>query len=803
MMHIIKNEMLWMKSDLRIQLECMGKVSGAMMITEAHVYFVFLVALLVSGVQNQNLARGDTTELVLLNVQPYPDNRDGAGWDRGFELIPAGRIAEDQINNRTDLLPGINLRLIDVESEACGSSMINRGLVNTYSHLYPEHVSKRENVVGVVGLFCSTVTNVIAPLASFPSFSYLQIAGSTSPLHRDVAKYPWLFHAISSSTVFNKVLISMMRAFKWRRVTVVHDSSGFFFVSTAADFEGLVEKSSGDIQLVSSIPVTPTSILDIFPNLITLRAKIIYVLGTVGEAAQLLCDAFHRRAVWPGYVYILTERTISNIIDRVNATSCTEDELLSALNNIFLLQYGLTANSTSKLVSGWTYNEYYHEYLNRLDEFESETNSQNLDRNNIYANVQYDEVWAFALALNNSLDEINASNVSLTNRHHASNITAIVAKALMNIDFQGASGLIQFDGQESTSSVEIYQVKNNVEELVGIYHPYRIDQLTLLNIKVEDIPLDTFETRILLLPLWLTITFFIVTVLCIALTFLILLIFICFQSKPEIKASSPYLSLVMFIGCCFCFIAANMRTLHRGIEITSNIGFTVICNIEVWLGSTGMNFIFATLLVRLVRIHHVFKAGNFRGKTKYLSDTFLFLYILGICSIGVVILIIWTAIDKIKKVTVENYLADAVPPIFEVQSTCSSNNLGIWLVIAFSYSGIIIALVVFMAIQTRKVKLKNFKDTKSVNSYIFIIVIVLAIVLPLWFVFENAVHNDVLAHIILSLGFISLGLLCQLFIFLPRALVLLLNSVKSKTYVPQSGTDGMLRRQTQFAITTK
>jgi len=60
------------------------------------------------------------TVLYLLNVQPYPDHRTFAGWDRGLELIPAGHLAIKQINNRSDVLPGFQLELIDIEQKHVG-----------------------------------------------------------------------------------------------------------------------------------------------------------------------------------------------------------------------------------------------------------------------------------------------------------------------------------------------------------------------------------------------------------------------------------------------------------------------------------------------------------------------------------------------------------------------------------------------------------------------------------------------------------------------------------------------------------
>ena len=75
----------------------------------------------------------DRTDIYLLNVLPYPDERPFAGWDRGFELIPAGQLAEEQINNRSDILPGYRLNLINVGSEACGISQITKGLINFFN----------------------------------------------------------------------------------------------------------------------------------------------------------------------------------------------------------------------------------------------------------------------------------------------------------------------------------------------------------------------------------------------------------------------------------------------------------------------------------------------------------------------------------------------------------------------------------------------------------------------------------------------------------------------------------------------
>ena len=103
----------------------------------------------------------------------------------GLEVSPGAHLAKDEINNRSDILSGYSLEVIDVGSEACGHSVIVDGLVNLYSHL----VNQGSFIVGVTGMLCSSVTNVLVPVLSHPKINYLTIAASTSPEHCNLKQY--------------------------------------------------------------------------------------------------------------------------------------------------------------------------------------------------------------------------------------------------------------------------------------------------------------------------------------------------------------------------------------------------------------------------------------------------------------------------------------------------------------------------------------------------------------------------------------------------------------------------------------
>ena len=733
-----------------------------------------LALVLLTGVQCSRAEHStdETTVLYLLNVQPYPDGRPGAGWDRGFELIPAGRLAIDQINNQSDLLPGYRLELIDIESEACGIRVINTGLVNFYRHL----VDPNYLVVGVVGLFCSPVTAVISPIANHPGIDYIQVAGSTSSLLRNVADYPRLYHTISTSTIFNRATVRLMDEFSWRRISSIHDESIFF--TTIADNFATTIDTSPSLELVTRTATSLSLLPESFTNLRAAGARIVFVSLTVPEAASLMCEAFKGRFIWPGYVYIFHGATFGAFAEI--ESPCEERELAEALEGVIVLQYRLHAEPADRLVSGWTYEEYHDEYLRRLREFANASGTQ-LDSND-YANVFHDEVWSLALALNRSLRTLEMLNIRLSDyRFGQAIVTNAIAENLDNTSFQGAGGYIKFNSfREAESSVNIFQIQSRQPVRVGVFNPNDDDLILNKSELLSAVPADRFEVVYEVLPQWLMITIFSICVLAYIMTTVILVLFLYWRNKPEIKATSLYLSVVMFGACYLVYTACVMRTLHRSFVIESNT-FTVLCNVQIWCQSTGFNLIFATQFVKLLRIYHVFSV--FRKTSKYWSDQFLLLGVMIICSGGVLILIVWTAIDILHLERSEMYVPNAQPPYYFATTTCSSTNLGIWQAVTFSYTGVIILLVMFLAIQTRHVQLQNFKDTKTVNAYIFTTVIVLAITLPLWYVFNNTRFNSlIVGHLAVMVGFLSVGVFCQLFLFVPKTIPLFVRQAKSMFY---------------------
>ena len=714
-------------------------------------------------------ARENLTDIYLINPLPYPDNSSFAGWDRGFELIPAGQLAEEQINNRSDILPGYRLNLINIDSEACG---ISDGLVNFFRPLMDPNVLS----VGVVGLFCSSVTNTIAPVAGHPGIDYIQVAGSTSPRHRNSTEYPRLFHAISSSVVFNEAAFKLMEMFNWKKVHVIHDSRGLYFRTTAEDFIHKLN-SERDYTLLSRTPISNPSDISITTDILNVSGgRIVYGSLTVPQAAMVVCEAYRRKFLWPAFAYIFHDCNLGALIEEVIDNSempCSVRELKDALEGTFSLQYKLELDNVTALESGLNYAEYKELYLQRLADF-SIKKGMNLTDNS-YANVLYDEVWAFALALNRSLDTLDSMNLTLESYGFGDvTVSDIIQEQLLNLSFQGASGLMQFSraDRESRTSVNIFQIQNGKSVLVAIYSPYEQKLLPLENEEfLPDEPEDTFGVVYeLSIGLVYAIFLFVISGLGYVLTTAVLVMFIYWRKQPEIKASSPYLSLTMFAGCYLLITAAVVRTLSRfSVTVIENTTiFDVICNIELWFGILGLNMIYATLFIRLLRIFYVFK--QFRKTSKYWADKYLLLGVLAVMSPLLVALVVWTATDHVRQLFTTRFDYKD-PPYYETRATCDSDmyNFNTWVVSMLAYSAITFGLAALFAVLTRHIKRENFKDTKKVNIFVAITIFMLVLFLILLFVCESA-DKCHLFSFFLSLIILSIPLNCQLCLFVPKTL---------------------------------
>lgn len=122
--------------------------------------------------------------------------RDLAGTEVRQLYIPAVRLAVDRINNRTDVLPGHRIEIVEANS---GCQLVPAALLSFVSNIF-RNVTEDGNIVGVIGPGCSEAATVLGSLSVRDTVSMIWVSPSaTSPLLTDTMTYSKTYRTVSSA----------------------------------------------------------------------------------------------------------------------------------------------------------------------------------------------------------------------------------------------------------------------------------------------------------------------------------------------------------------------------------------------------------------------------------------------------------------------------------------------------------------------------------------------------------------------------------------------------------------------------
>ena len=706
---------------------------------------LLVITVLVLGVNYPgatNVVFAEVPTLHLLALVPMTPGQSSPqpSCNRGEELISAAQLAVERINVRNDVLPGYNLELVPANSETCDQSLVTEAPVNFVRHV----TSGDLNIVGVVGLVCSTVTQAISPLAGRQELDLLQIsAGAASPVFDNEEEYPRLYRMIPSSEAYNDAVLALMTTFQWRRISMVRDTILIQHTTTADNFVTKVE-TRAEFELVFLGDVSFTFATFPAQNLLPKAARIVYASVTASEARELLCESYQKDLHWPEFVWLFHDHSFEDLMG--STEKCSNETMLRALEGVFLLQYRHQPDPNTTLVSGQTYGEYLMELQDHIGTQENQ-----------HANALHDSIWAFALALNSSMSESYGPGLD------KSNVTTLVEPILKTVRFSGTLGDVTFnEKREVVTEVDIYHVREGRVIHAGHYDPLTDNLAVYLPLEV---PSDDFEVITVRLHMTFSIVTCICTVALIVFTTVVLVLFIYYWNKPSIRASSPYLSLLILVGCYMLYIVC----LLAGAAEISAERFGSLCLAQVWFSATGVQLIYSALFMRLLRICRMFfnvfeKPGKIWSDQAMVGMTFIPV------SVTVVLLTLWSILDPIITAYAPPTLVPTGdPPYYRVHIFCDSEHIFVWFsVILYGVNGLTITAVAVLATLTRTVHLDCFKDTKQVNAFVFSTAICLCVWLPYTIVFANFLLLAEAAYVFNVIPYFAIPFLCKVFLFVPK-----------------------------------
>ena len=312
--------------------------------------------------------------------------------------------------------------------------------------------------------------------------------------------------------------------------------------------------------------------------------------------------------------------------------------------------------------------------------------------------------------------------------------------------------------------IEVTQVWNATEiALVDING----SDLNFLDDRIKGVIIsDDFEMRVdgastgytVIFSMGITLGFVFVTIMLIGYTY--------FRNEPEVRSTNYMLSLLIFLGCYLNLIFLIFLLYFHQPILIPEATLDIICVILPWINILGLSMplIIATVLVKLIRVYHIFNRVQAKIIGKQSSDIFLAGYVLLILLPLIIILIIWTIADPFSSIYRPS------PQSGFIQKTCLSKYITIWLFLVVLYMVLLFSVLAIVAIKSRKIRQKNFKDTKKVNIFIFSLFFDILLPLSFWRLLGNlgTSTRHYISVIPFYFGHLGIVVLCQLLLIAPK-----------------------------------
>jgi len=721
------------------------------------------------------------TTLRILGLFPY---RESIPWN-GEYVIPAVRLARDEINRNDSILPGYKLELVEANSGCARDNGVREFVRNALFSNHPQPVA-------ILGAGCSSATIPIASIAGrddilLPQLSY----GATSPFLSMTNSYPYFYRTVPTDESTSKAIVSLMKRFKWKRYGIHNAAIGTLLNENAITTlrvgmqrhikDSKEVYSGGTNQDMGSFEDQSSFREDI--HSIGMRIGVMYgIRGLVGE---MMCYLYRQQLTYPHVIWILS----NNRVDwyNISAGDCTLEEIRQATHGIIHVNYPIRTGSDDDVidVTSKTFEQYYNSYVEESRKYASEKgDNYNSSLLNSWGAIAYDSMWTLGLALHRAeekLSEFNSSLAEFTLGNY--NISKTVMQELSKINFSGASGKVSFDeGQKRPFIITIEQVQNGILKRIGLYHPSN-NRLALGELDLNDSellwsiknpPSDTYVTYEALAHKWAGMLMLLFLVIGFLWNSLSLLINLCYQNFYSIKASSPQLNYVIFAGNNLLLLSGVLLVIKTTVKHDKVI-FSTLCQSVQWLFDLGLLLVLNMTLLKSWRIYKIFQ--SFRRKPgKLITDNAFIAVSISWIIINTVYHVVFILVNKSD--FAKEKLLPSGGQLREKLLYCLPTKLvGLFYVPHFVMA-LILCLLAFLI---RKVYQKHFNDAKhkqfneakniAVFFYTTIPIATVCVTLSTLLSPVNHVYNMATVSLILEcIAVCCVVYMCQLTLFAPKML---------------------------------
>ena len=739
--------------------------------------YLLIIILCLELVLTSTLTDTSKAKLHVLVLTPFHSAElSQFGWDGGPAIVPAARLAAKQINSNENILPDHELVLVE-ESISCHDKLERQGRLQ---NVYARQVLYGANILGIVGPTCSVNSIHLGQLSTPARNPLVQVTIATSPVLENRADFPYTFLTLSSGIRFLRAMKQLAEQENWKSIGVMLDVTGTIWLSLNQHVSSVFAPSNISVEtfLVEDGYKYDEFAQLVGPQIVNKRLRIFIVMLSRNTADKFICFAYRYspQLIYEHAQWFFIERSL--LFNPNTESPCSNSELKEAFENTVFLQYQLDRNKNKPLnISGQLYESFNESYTTEVRAYENETGLSVFEQypHGIpYAPVFYDAVWAFAKGLDRVVRDgtLDLSVVRKPGGNDSLILAETLQEAILSLEsFEGTSGTIEFDrdtGQTNTI-ITFKQVIDGALQLIGTSADNHINGTFIKDSfpKVHDL-IEPWAASLVLVLVGILFLF----------TLFVHILNLWYSKHRTIKATSPRLNNLIFLGCYLVLLGMILLTVVDVSKLQSHDNYQllgdILCNIYVWLVEVGVTLVVATVLVKTLRIHRIFV--NFTKPTGgfFLQDSMMALCTLALLLPILIVLMVTTimsALPDFRHTWNEQVYLDGL--IEHTRGMCVTD---IWAeVISELYVGLLLIVSLTLSFPLRHINRTyryvnpQFKTIKSISVLTFCQTLLTWIGYPLAFFasIQGIMWDQHIQYIVLMLTLTGILLSCLVLLLAP------------------------------------
>ncbi|KAJ8045810.1 Gamma-aminobutyric acid type B receptor subunit 2 [Holothuria leucospilota] len=382
----------------------------------------------------------------------------GERWD-GSGMVLAADLAVDHVNESPDVLKGYEVHIKWKDSKCYSAD----GIWQFYQHLIEE-----PRKIMLFGPPCSVDAEPVAETshnANLVTLSY----SAASPALSDRRVYPYFYRTYKTDIIFNLPRIWLLNHFKWTRFGSLSENHDLFALTNNDLFELLPRnKISVEASEIFDGHVTSRQI-----EIMKERDIRIFIVGMYENAARsLFCQVYKNQLYGKGYVWILPgwfspQWWQNGDPDDTEMAGCTKDEVQIAVEESLYLSMevsNLTDTPEEVTVAGISANQYQQQLREKMALNDTRYEGIEFSLSGLEP-FSYDALWAVALTLNRTVDELAKTCRRLEDFNYDDvELGSLLFQEMNKTNFQGVSGPISFPSDERVGVSKIEQLQARCDD---------------------------------------------------------------------------------------------------------------------------------------------------------------------------------------------------------------------------------------------------------------------------------------------------------------------------------------------------